>query len=156
GARVAVIGAGGIGLNVVQGAAMAGSERIVAIDVRPTPLAHARQFGATDTLDGAGDVPPAVRALTAGRGADFVFDTVGTPTTLATAIASARKGGVVVLTGLSRVDNQGSIPMFPFVMQEKRLIGSVYGSGNPAQDIPHLVSLHQDGRLKLKELVSRT
>ena len=155
GARVAVIGAGGIGLNVLQGAAIAGSERIVAIDLRPAPLALAKQFGATDTIDGAGDVPPAVRALTGGRGADFVFDTVGSPATLATAIASVRKGGGVVLTGLSRVDNQGSIPMFPFVMQEKRLMGSVYGSGNPAHDIPHLVSLYQDGRLKLNELVSR-
>jgi Zn-dependent alcohol dehydrogenase len=61
-----------------------------------------------------------------------------------------------VLTGLSRVDSEGSIPMFPFVMQEKRLLGSVYGSGNPARDIPRLVSLYQEGRLKLNELVSRT
>ena len=156
GARVAVIGAGGIGLNVVQGAAIVGSERIIAVDLRPTPLVLAKQFGATDTIDAASDVPPAVRALTGGRGADFVFDTVGSPATLATALASTGKGGAVVLTGLSRVDNQGSIPMFPFVMQEKRLIGSVYGSGNPAHDIPKLVSLYQDGRLKLKELVSRT
>src|SRR2546423_8872279 len=156
GARVAVIGAGGVGLNVVQGAAIAGSDRIIAIDLRPAPLAIAQQFGATDTIDAAGDVPPAVRALTSGRGADFVFDTVGSPATLATAIASARKGGAVVLTGLSRVDSQGSIPMFPFVMQEKRLIGSVYGSGNPARYIPQLLELHQDGRLKLRELVPRT
>src|SRR5262249_14128061 len=90
------------------------------------------------------------------RGADYVFDAVGSPATLATAIASTRKGGAVVLTGLSRMDNQGSIPMFPFVMQEKRLLGSVYGSGNPARDIPKLVSLYQQGRLKLNELVSRT
>ena len=156
GARVAVIGAGGVGLNVVQGAAIAGSERVIAIDLRPAPLAIASTFGATDTIDAAGEVPAAIRALTNGRGADFVFDTVGSPATLATAIASTRKGGAVVLTGLSRVDSQGSIPMFPFVMQEKRLLGSVYGSGNPARDIPRLVSLYQDGRLKLKELVSRT
>ena len=156
GARVAVIGAGGVGLNVVQGAALAGSERIIAVDVRPAPLAIAKTFGATDTIDGAGDVPAAVRSLTAGRGADVVFDTVGSPATLASAIASARKGGAVVLTGLSRAGSQGSIPMFPFVMQEKRLIGSVYGSGNPARDIPRLVALYQDGTLKLRELVSRT
>src|SRR5262249_61739679 len=98
GARVAVIGAGGIGLNVIQGAAIAGSDRIVAIDLRPAPLALAQQFGATDTIDGAGDVPPAVRALTGGRGADFVFDTVGTPPTLPAAIAGARKRRAVPLT----------------------------------------------------------
>ena len=156
GARVAVIGAGGVGLNVVQGAAIAGCDEIIAIDVRPVPLQIARQFGATQTIEGAGDVAAQVRALTAGRGADFVFDTVGSPATLTTALASTRKGGTVVLTGLSRVDSQGSVAMFPFVMQEKRLVGSVYGSANPATEIPRLVSLYQQGRLKLGELVSRT
>lgn len=156
GSRVAVIGAGGVGLNVVQGAAMAGCEQIVAIDRRPAPLAIAQRFGATHTLDATGDVPAAVRELTGGRGADTVFDTVGSPATLTTTLASARKGGTVVLTGLSRVDGQGSIAMFPFVMQEKRLVGSVYGSGEPARDIPRLVSLYQEGRLKLRELVART
>jgi Zn-dependent alcohol dehydrogenase len=156
GARVVVIGAGGVGLNVVQGAAILGASEIIAVDVRPAPLALARQFGATDSIDAAGDVPAAVRALTRGRGADFVFDTVGSPATLATALASTKKGGTVVLTGLSRVDAQGAIAMFPFVMQEKRLIGSVYGSGQPQRDIPQLVTLFQDGKLKLRELVART
>jgi S-(hydroxymethyl)glutathione dehydrogenase / alcohol dehydrogenase len=156
GARVAVIGAGGVGLNVVQGAAIAGCEDIIAVDLRPVPLAIARQFGATQTIEAATDVAAQVRALTAGRGADFVFDTVGSPATLATALASSRKGGTVVLTGLSRVDSLGSVAMFPFVMQEKRLVGSVYGSANPATEIPRLVSLYQQGRLKLDELVSRT
>jgi S-(hydroxymethyl)glutathione dehydrogenase/alcohol dehydrogenase len=156
GANVAVIGAGGVGLNVIQGAVISGCERIVAVDLRPRPLEIAKQFGATDTIDAATDVAPAIRAVTAGRGADFVFDTVGSPATLALAFAATRKGGAVVLTGLSRMDAQGSIAMFPFVMQEKRLLGSVYGSGQPARDIPRLVSLYQEGRLKLGELVSRT
>jgi S-(hydroxymethyl)glutathione dehydrogenase/alcohol dehydrogenase len=156
GSTVAVIGAGGVGLNVVQGAAIAGCERIIAIDLRPKPLEIAKQFGATDTIDGAGEVPPAVRALTSGRGADFVFDTVGSAATLTLAFASTRKGGAVVLTGLSRMDAQAAFPMFPVVMQEKRLLGSVYGSGNPARDIPKLVALYQAGTLKLGELVSRT
>jgi S-(hydroxymethyl)glutathione dehydrogenase/alcohol dehydrogenase len=156
GSKVAVIGAGGVGLNVVQGATIAGCERIIAVDVRPKPLEIATHFGATDTIDASGDVAPAVRALTAGRGVDFVFDTVGSAATLALAFACTRKGGAVVLTGLSRMDAQGAIAMFPFVMQEKRLLGSVYGSGQPARDIPRLVSLYQEGRLKLSELVSRT
>ena len=62
----------------------------------------------------------------------------------------------MVLTGLSRADNQGSFAMFPFVMQEKRLIGSVYGSGRPSHDIPKLAELYQEGKLKLRELVTRT
>lgn len=156
GARVAVIGAGGVGLNVVQGAAIAEAETIIAIDRRPAPLAIARQFGATHTLDAAADVPAGIRDLTNGRGADVVFDTVGSPPTLTTALSAAKKGGAVVVTGLSRVDAEGAIKMFPFVMQEKRLIGSVYGSGQPQRDIPKLVTLFQEGRLKLRELVART
>lgn len=156
GSRVAVIGAGGVGLNIIQGAVIERCEMIIAIDLRPTPLLLARQFGATHTIEGTVDVPAAVRDLTAGRGVDFVFDSVGSPATLATSLACARKGGAVVLTGLSRQDSQGSIAMFPFVMQEKRLIGSVYGSGQPLRDIPRLVSLYREGRLKLAELVSRT
>ena len=156
GSRVAVIGAGGVGLNVIQSAVLAGCETVVAVDRRPAPLAIARTFGATDTVDAANDVPAAVRELTRGRGADVVFDTVGSPATLKTAIAAAKKGGAIVLTGLSRVDAEGAIAMFPFVMQEKRLLGSVYGSGQPLRDITELVRLHQEGKLKLKEMVART
>ena len=156
GARVAVIGAGGIGLNVVQGAAIAACRQIIAIDVRPVPLALAIEFGATHTIEAALDVPAAVRDLTNGRGVDYVFDTVGSPATLTAAVASARKGGTIVLTGLARGDSQAAFPLFPFVMQEKRVIGSVYGSGQPTRDIPHLLSLFREGRLKLRELVART
>jgi S-(hydroxymethyl)glutathione dehydrogenase/alcohol dehydrogenase len=155
-ARVAVIGAGGVGLNVIQGAVMSSCSRIIAIDTRPAPLRIATTFGATDTIEATGDTAAAVRKLTDGRGADFVFDTVGSPATLATAIAAAKKGGTIVLTGLSRADAQAAFPMFPFVMQEKLLIGSVYGSGRPSEDIPRLASWFQEGKLKLRELVART
>jgi len=155
GSRVAVIGTGGVGLNVIQGAALAGAERIIAVDVRPAPLILARQFGATDTIESAAGVPDAIRNLTNGRGADVVFDTVGLPGTIADALNAARKGGLVVLTGLARIDGHASIATFPFVMQEKRLIGSVYGSGDPARDIVALVHAYREGRLKLLELVTR-
>jgi alcohol dehydrogenase/S-(hydroxymethyl)glutathione dehydrogenase/alcohol dehydrogenase len=97
-----------------------------------------------------------VKNLTGGRGADFVFDTVGTPGTVADALAATRKGGTVVLTGLSRIDAIGNVQLFPFVMQEKKLIGSAYGSGRPPEDIVRLVDWYRQGRLKLSELVSRT
>jgi len=151
GACVAVIGVGGVGLNVVQGASIAGCERIIAVDRSPAALEFATTFGATDCAGNSS----AIRELTAGRGADYVFDTVGTPATLSEALASVRKGGTVVLTGLSRLDAEASIPMYPFVMQEKRLIGSLYGSGQPAADVPRLVSLHLEGKLKLQELAAR-
>ena len=85
-----------------------------------------------------------------------MFDTIGSAETIADALATARKGGTVVVTGLSRVDGRASIPMFPFVMQEKRLLGSAYGSGQPLRDIPRLVALHEQGKLKLREVATRT
>lgn len=156
GAVVAVIGAGGIGVNVIQGAALAGAKRVIAVDREAAPLAVARTFGATDVVQPTGKTADAIRELTGGRGADYVFDTVGNPATLTDSILSARKGGTIVLTGLSRLDAQGAIRMYPFVMQEKRLIGSVYGSGEPLKDIEHLVALYQSGSLKLNELATRT
>jgi S-(hydroxymethyl)glutathione dehydrogenase/alcohol dehydrogenase len=156
GARVAVIGAGGVGLNVVQGAGLAGCEKIIAVDTRSTPLKLAREFGATDTIEASAQTAAdEVRGLTGGRGADYVFDTVGLPETLTQALLFTRKGGTVVLTGLARTDTRASFPLFPFVMQEKRLIGSVYGSGQPLKDIPGLVTLYREGKLKLRELVTR-
>jgi S-(hydroxymethyl)glutathione dehydrogenase/alcohol dehydrogenase len=156
GARVAVIGAGGVGLNVIQGAALSDAAQIIAIDRHAAPLVLARTFGATDVVEAPPNIVDALRNLTAGRGADFVFDTVGMPSTLHDALGAAVKGGTVVLTGLSRIDALGSIEMFPFVMQEKRLIGSAYGSGRPTDDIVRLAHWFQEGRLKLKELVNRT
>ncbi len=156
GSHVAIFGAGGVGLNVVQGAAIAGAETVIAIDVRSAPLEIAKRFGATHVVAGGDNVVDAVRGLTEGRGVDVAFDTVGLRQTLTDALGSARKGGTVVLTGLARSDTQSAFPMFPFVMQEKQLIGSVYGSGQPSRDVPQLVALYQAGRLKLDELVSRT
>ena len=156
GAVVAVIGAGGVGLNVIQGAVLADSGRIIAIDRQEQPLAVAATLGATDLVHAPASTVQAIKDLTAGRGADYVFDTVGSPATLADAVAATRKGGTTVLTGLSRIDAEGPVRMFPFVMGEKRLIGSVYGSGDPIQDIQRLVSLYQQGRVKLGELATRT
>jgi S-(hydroxymethyl)glutathione dehydrogenase / alcohol dehydrogenase len=156
GDRVVVIGTGGVGLNVIQGASLAACDQIIAVDLRSSALELAKQFGATHTIDASGEeVVERVREFTNGRGADFVFDTVGTSNTIPQALECARKGGAVVLTGLSRIDASAPIQTFPFVMQEKRLIGSVYGSGRPSVDVPRLLALFQEGKLKLRELVTR-
>src|SRR5205085_422405 len=144
GACVAVIGAGGVGLNVVQGAVLAGCERIIAVDLQPAPLQLAREFGATHTIAASEtDAVAIIRELTDGRGADYIFDTVGTDATVVQALESACKGGAVVLTGLARTDAQAPLKLFPLAMQEKRLIGSVYGSGRPLADIPRLITRYQ-------------
>jgi Zn-dependent alcohol dehydrogenase len=156
GATVAVIGVGGVGLNVVQGATIACASRIIAVDRRAEPLALANQLGATEMVETTASAVDAIREHTGGRGAEFVFDTVGTAASMADAIKAARKGGTVVITGLSRVDGKGTLSLFPFVMQEKRLVGSAYGSGQPLRDIPKLVSLHREGKLKLDVIAART
>ena len=157
GSSIVIIGAGGVGLNVAQGATLAECDQVIAIDLRPSALTLARAFGATHILDATAEkVSAAVRELTDGRGAHYVFDTVGTPHTVTLALDCARKGGTIVITGLSRTDSLASIPTFPFVMQEKRLIGSLYGSGQPAVDVPRLVGLYRAGKLKLRELVTQS
>ena len=156
GARVVVIGAGGVGLNVVQGAGLAGCEEIIAVDTRGPALELARAFGASHAIEATEEtILEQVREWTGGRGADYVFDTVGAPTTLNQALRFARKGGTIVVTGLSRADTLASIPLFPFVMQEKRLVGSLYGSGQPSRDVPRLIALYREGKLKLDELATR-
>ncbi len=154
--RIAVIGAGGVGLNVVQGGRIAGCQKIIAIDTREKPLELARAFGATDVINASReDVVKIVRELSGGRGADYVFDTVGAPATIEQSLSLTRKGGTIILTGLSRTDAIAGVPLFPFVMQEKRLVGSLYGSGQPLKDIPRLIELYEEGRLKLDELALR-
>jgi Zn-dependent alcohol dehydrogenase len=143
-------------VNVVQGAAIADCARIIALDRNAAPLVLAERLGATEVAQVTTTAADAVKQRTDGRGADYVFDTVGTADTLTDALRCARKGGTVVLTGLSRVDGLGSIAMFPFVMQEKTLIGSAYGSGQPLRDIPKLVALYSAGRLKLEEIATRS
>jgi S-(hydroxymethyl)glutathione dehydrogenase / alcohol dehydrogenase len=155
GASVAVLGAGGVGLNVIQASQLAGAGPIVAIDRTAAALELALSFGATHAVHSPFALPEAVRDITGGGGADFVFDTVGSSSTIPDAVAATRKGGSTIVTGLGRIDERTALPMFPFVMQDKRLIGSVYGSGNPAHDIARLVALYRDGRLKLRELATR-
>ena len=142
-------------MNVIQGAIIAGCDKIISVDTRPEPLKLATEFGATHKVISSGDdAAIAIRELTDGRGADYVFDTVANPATISQALAFSRKGGTVVLTGLSRLDARAAISIFPFVMQEKRLIGSVYGSGQPLSNIPRLANLYMSGKLKLRELVA--
>ena len=155
GAVVAVIGAGGVGINVIQGAVLAGASKVIAIDREAAPLELAKRMGATHTVRPTGKTADAVKELTDGRGAEYVFDTVGSPATLTDAVVSARKGGTVVITGLSRLDAQAALRLYPFVMHEKRLMGSVYGSADPLRDIERLVKLHVAGTLNLEQLMTR-
>jgi S-(hydroxymethyl)glutathione dehydrogenase/alcohol dehydrogenase len=155
GSSVAVIGMGGVGLNVVQGAALAAAGCIIAIDVLDRKLEMAGQFGATNFVNAAKeDAVEAVRALTGG-GADYAFEVVGRPEAVSQAFDMVHAGGEAVMVGLSPFGSKTSIETRG-LMNEKVLKGCCYGSIRPRIDIPRLVDLYMAGRLKLDELVTRT
>ena len=156
GQSVAVFGAGGVGLNVVQGAALAGANPIVAVDLNEKKLTLAKQFGATDTLIGGSNDPVnAILELTGGRGVDVAFEVIGRPEVVLQAFMSVRRGGKVVVVGVPPVGAMVSIPAMLLPLTEKSLVGSLYGSANMARDVPRLIDLYRSGKLKLDELITR-
>jgi S-(hydroxymethyl)glutathione dehydrogenase/alcohol dehydrogenase len=158
GDTVAVLGCGGVGLNVIQGARIAGANQIVAVDANPAKLEVAERFGATATVDAsAGDAVSAVMRLTGQRGADVAFEVIGLPQTIDQAVAMTRRGGQAVLVGIARMDTMLSVPAFlGVVLAAKTITGSWYGSSNVVEDVPALVDLYRKGQLELSGLVSRT
>jgi S-(hydroxymethyl)glutathione dehydrogenase/alcohol dehydrogenase len=156
GQSVAVFGAGGVGLNVVQGAVLAGAEPIIAVDLNERKLALAKQFGATHTVAaGAGDPVDAIQGLTDGRGVDYAFEVIGRPEVVTQAFLAVRRGGTAVVVGVPPSTAMVCVPGMLFPLAEKALVGSLYGSANMARDVPRLVALYRAGRLKLDELITR-
>jgi len=156
GASVAVFGAGGVGLSVVMGAVAADASSIIALDLQEDKLAVAREFGATDVLRVAPDAAEQVRRLTGGRGADYVFEAVGVPSAQEACLGAARPGGVVVFAGLTPATSTTNIFAAALTRQEKTVMGSYYGSADPARDFPRYARMYRAGRLDLDRLVRRT
>jgi S-(hydroxymethyl)glutathione dehydrogenase/alcohol dehydrogenase len=155
GANVVVIGAGGVGLNAVQGAEIAGAAQIIALDILDAKLAAARTFGATTAINTTTDDAAArVRALTGGRGADFALVTVGNAAAIAQGLGLLRAGGTLVIVGLPRRDALAQISAFALVGRGQRILGSYMGSGRLSIDVPWLAERYLDGRLKLDELIT--
>ena len=155
GASVLVIGCGAVGLNVVQGARLAGAATIIAGDVGEVRLARARRFGATHgvdvTAEGALD---AVRALTGGRGADYVFEAAGHASAFRLAVEAVRPAGEVVWLGKINVDAEVAF-RWGSLMGEKRIVRSSYGDALPKRDFPWIVEQYLQGRILLDELITR-
>ncbi|MEZ5246860.1 MAG: Zn-dependent alcohol dehydrogenase [Acidimicrobiales bacterium] len=157
GSDVVVIGCGGVGLNAVQGAVIAGAGQVIALDVADDKLAAAREFGATAAVSvTADDVVEQVRALTGGAGADYVFVTVGAKPAIEQAFSLVAPGGAVVLVGMTATGVMIEVDATDIAGNSQRVLGSKMGAGRLPIDIPLLVSLYEDGRLKLDELVTRT
>ncbi|MBE2272111.1 MAG: Zn-dependent alcohol dehydrogenase [Anaerolinea sp.] len=156
GESVVVIGCGGVGLNSLQGAALCGANPIIAVDTNLTKMRLAREFGATHTLYSNEDTIGDIRALTDGRGADYVIEAVGLPHLQELALAAARPGGTIVLAGLSPMGSATNLPGAILTREEKTVKGSYYGSVDSIRDFPLLLDLYSAGKLKLAELISQT
>lgn len=158
GSTVVVIGVGGVGINAVQGARIAGAERVVAVDLVPEKLALAGRFGATDTVAagaaGAADVVDAVRELTGGAGADYVFASVGAAPVMEQAVALCRRGGTAVLVGIPAAGARLALDAVAIPNDGLRVLGSKMGAARLAEDIPRMLGHWSRGELLLEELIS--
>ena len=155
GSSVAVIGCGAVGLNAVQGAMLQRADTIVALDRDPARLAMARVFGATHIVDaGSNDVVGQIKALTGGRGADYVIECAGHEQAFRLSPEILRPGGQLVWLGKINIDRDVAF-RWGALMGEKRIVRSSYGGARPRRDFPWLARLYLSGKLKLDELITR-
>jgi len=154
GSTVAVIGCGGVGLSTINGAAIAGAGRIIAVDLSDEKLELAKTFGATDTVNaGAGDPVEAVRELTGG-GVHYSFEAIGLKQTADQSIKMLRPRGLATVIGMIPLGQNVEVHGIELMAQEKRIQGAIMGSNRFRIDFPRLVDLYKQDRLKLDELVS--
>lgn len=154
GSSVAVVGLGGVGLNALLGAILAGAERIVAVDVLDDKLALARQLGATDTYNaGTEDAAAEIREATGG-GVDYAFEMAGSVKAMDLAYRITRRGGTTVTAGLSHPSHQFEVQHVSLVAEERTVKGSYIGSCVPLRDVPRYIALYRQGRLPVDRLMS--
>jgi NDMA-dependent alcohol dehydrogenase len=158
GESVLVVGCGGDGMNVVQGAHLCGASKIIAADIVPAKLDWAREFGATHGVSAQGEeLTRAVLELTDGIGVDHSFVCINPPETLLPAFRATTKGGNVVVTALTPdTVTEIRIPPLELVVTQKAIMGAVYGFASPRLQIPELIALYRKGALKLRELITQT
>ena len=156
GDSVVVIGAGGVGLNVLQGARLAQASQIIAIDLSDTKLKLAQKYGATHMINSNDDVLTIVKQLTNGRGVDHVFEVVGIPDLMLKGIEMLARGGILTLVGATARD--ATLPFFPrrFMSQQQKIQGCIYGNIRPQRDLPLFADWYMGGNLLLDELHTTT
>ena len=157
---VLIMGAGGVGMNAVQGAALAGAGHVVVVDPAPSKKAYAPAFGATEVFADFGEADALVKSITNGQGADSAIVTVGVVRNehIGRALSAIRKAGTVVVTGISSDTEEGTVPSlnaFHLAMFQKRIQGVIYGMQSPRDAMPKLLRYYQDGKLKLDELITK-
>jgi S-(hydroxymethyl)glutathione dehydrogenase/alcohol dehydrogenase len=159
GQTVIIMGIGGIGINAVQGAAMAGAKRVIAVDPIEFKREKAMEMGATHTFASMEEAFPQVAEMTIGQMADKVIMTPGVLygdlMKLGTGLAG--KGGTIVVTAIAPMSQtESAVNLFELAMWQKEIKGTIFGSLNPRADIPNLLSMYQAGTLKLDELITNT
>jgi len=156
GSSVAVIGIGGVGLSVIQGARLVGAGKIIAIDVLDNKLEWARQFGATDTINASREDPvEKAKELTDGEGVNYSFEAIGNPKTCRQALEMLASRGVAVMVGLTPQGVDVSFDGRAFFFGERTFMGTLHGAARPRIDYPKIVDLYMNGRIKLDEMISR-
>ena len=157
GSSVLVIGCGGVGLNVVQGARLAGAQTIIGCDLLDNKLDYAKHFGATHTINAnSNDVIEQVKELTGGLGVDYAFDAIGGSVTAVQAVDAVAPAGHAVLVGIPAFSATAPISPAQMVYGEKRLSGTYYGSVRPNIDLAILADMYMDKKLNLDDMISRT
>ncbi len=159
GETVVIVGCGGVGINAVQGAAMAGARHVIVVDPVAFKREQAELFGATHTASNLEEAALLVMDLTWGALADKAIITTGVAEgdMIAPVMAMVSKGGRCVVTAVAPLANMDvQLNLFELTLQQKQLVGSIFGSANPRRDIPRLLRLYMEGKLKLDELVTRT
>ena len=155
GQSVAVFGAGGVGLNIIMGAQLAGADPIIAVDTNSSKMEIAREFGATHAMYSDDTAITQIRGLTGDRGVDHAFESVGLPALQETAFDAIRPGGTLTLVGITPTDSLTRLPGAIITRDEKVIRGSFYGSVSPQRDFPKLLDLYAAGKLRLDELVTK-
>ena len=156
GSTVAVVGCGGVGLNVIMGAKLMNASQIIAVDISESQLEFAMKFGATHSVNASDRDPVAqVKELTGGRGADYTFEVFGSADTMKAAYDMCGKSGTVTVVGIAPFGAEASINAVDIVRNEKTMRGTYYGSARSSTDMPKMVDLYLSGKLNLDDLVVR-
>ncbi len=156
GSTVAVVGCGGVGLNVIMGAKLLNASKIIAVDIRESQLEFAMKFGATHSVNASDRDPVAqVKELTDGRGADYTFEVFGSADTVKASYDMCAKSGTVTVVGIAPPDHEAPINAVDLVRNEKTIRGTYYGSARSRTDMPTMVDLYLSGKLNLDDLVVR-
>ncbi len=154
GSTVAVFGAGGVGLSIIQGSRVAGAAQIIAVDLSDEKLALAKEMGATDVINASDDPVKAIMKLTGGIGVDYGFEAIGIPAVVDQAQKATRRGGTMTVVGVGKVTQKLELNALMFPLTSKTFKGSMYGSAEFKVDFPKYLQLYKQGKLDLDRMIT--